>query len=258
MTSWSQVLSIVSPAPGTYRLTVTRSAGPTDAVITVHRFGDAGHPLQLFQQSLRLGPGDAMTIPVNYSVLAGDLNADGVRDGLDVSIVRRAAGSARGTPGWNPVADTTGDGRVLLEELTEASAVPFGAALSVTPDAAIYSAGNVMQVSASLAAGSTPVAVDAYIVVQTPAGQYFSLQLGAPSCPGSCRLHVGSPRSTPRQWCCPIRCLAASRAARTRGTGADRPRYAKPCDALERGHVHDKVAVSRPSGERVVADLGPS
>lgn len=57
-------------------------------------------------------------------------------------------------------------------------AVAQNAGLTVTLNESSFAIGQTMVVSAHLRGASTPISVDAYVVLQIPTGQFLSLQLG--------------------------------------------------------------------------------
>jgi hypothetical protein len=59
-----------------------------------------------------------------------------------------------------------------------------GPNLSIALSNTVYRPGDTMTLTATLAAGAVSDLVDAYVVVQLPTGQYFSLQLGGSLVPG--------------------------------------------------------------------------
>jgi hypothetical protein len=76
------------------------------------------------------------------------------------------------TPDRTPFALFTGRG------------IPATNTLSVSLNATSYTAGQVMTLSATLTPLATPATVDAYVVVQLPTGQFFSVQLDGALVPG--------------------------------------------------------------------------
>jgi hypothetical protein len=90
---------VATPKPGVYRITVVRF-GWTLATRT----------------GVVVGDGQTALLP-SVTLLAGDMNFDGVVDSDDLGELINAYGSLPGQPAWRPEADLTPDGRVNLLDL---------------------------------------------------------------------------------------------------------------------------------------------
>jgi hypothetical protein len=106
----------------------------------------------------------------------------GRRPERDCCALRTDAGAATSVAGVVPLVIAltlvfTGRG---AQALTQTS----GSGLTVSLNAESFGPGDTLVLTAKLSPLTTPIAVDAYVVVRIPTGQYLSLQLGGGLVPG--------------------------------------------------------------------------